>query len=295
MTYSIVACDVERGEVGAAVATGWPAVGSVVPWVEAGAGAVTTQAFTNISLGPHGLALLRDGAAAEVVLERLLASDPERELRQLGVVDMSGRAAAHTGDGCVAEAGHITADGVGVQANMVERSSVWPAMLEAFEHEGGELADRLLAALTAGEREGGDVRGIRSAALIVSPSAAGERPWARLFDLRVDASSSPLEDLGRALAVARAYQALSAGIAAAGAGDLEAALEQSARAWGLAPDDAHVALWHALVLMASGREDEARSLLDEALRAEPRSKEFARRFADSEPGAPLAEILRRIG
>ena len=295
MTYSIVAFDRESGQVGAAVATGWPAVGSVVPWVEPGAGAVATQAFTNIELGPMGLALLREGLSAHEVLERLLESDPRRDLRQLGLVDLSGRAAAATGDGCVAEAGHLAATGVSVQANTAEHASVWPAMLAAFERGQGDLAERLLAALFAGEHEGGDIRGCRSAALVVAPSAADERPWTRHYDLRVDGSSTPLEDLAQALTAERAYGDLSAAITAARSEDLELALEQASRALELVPDDLQIALWHALLLMAAGREDEARPLLHEVLRAEPRLAEFARRFAASERGTPLAEILLRVG
>src|SRR4051794_25784612 len=143
MTYSIVARDPGTGRFGVAIQTCWPFVGASCPWVEAGVGAVATQSFTEVAHGPNGLARLREGEPAKAALAALLANDPGADVRQVGIVDASGRAAAHTGASCVAAAGHATGDGVAVQANMMERATVWPAMLVAWtSSDGADLVDR---------------------------------------------------------------------------------------------------------------------------------------------------------
>src|SRR6185369_8770972 len=121
MTYSIVARDPASGRFGIAIQTCWPFVGAGCPWVESGVGAVVTQSFTEVAHGPNGLARTREGAAAPDTLGALLAADPGSAVRQVGIVDAAGRAAAHTGDRCVTAAGHLSADGSAVQANMMER------------------------------------------------------------------------------------------------------------------------------------------------------------------------------
>ncbi len=294
MTYSIIALDPDTAEIGVAVQTRWPAVGATVPWVEPGVGAVVTQSFTNTDLGPMGLARLRAGIPAPVVLAEIVASDPGRDLRQLGLVDASGRSAAHTGSRCVAAAGHACAAGISIQANMLERADVWLAMLDAFLRAHGDLADRLMAALHAGEHEGGDIRGRQSAALLVAPGGTAAQTWARRYDLRIDASPQPIDELARLLRVARAYEALAVVMDAIEAGDLQAALAGITTAHQLAPEDGQVVFWHAILLLASGRPDEARPLLDGALRSEPRLAEFGHRFADAGHAAPLAAALRSV-
>jgi uncharacterized Ntn-hydrolase superfamily protein len=294
MTYSIVAFDGDTGEIGVAVQTRWPAVGATVPWVEPGVGAVATQSFTNVDLGPQGLALLREGKPAPVALRELVAGDAGRNVRQIGLVDATGRSAAHTGSDCVAEAGHVCETDVCVQGNMLERAGAWHAMLDAFRGTSGDLADRLLAALRAGERSGGDIRGCQSAALLVAPGSPGAEPWVRRFDLRIDDAPRPLEELARLLRVARAYEALRAAIAAIAAGDLEIALEATTAAHQLVPEDAQVTYRHAMVLLANGKTSEARPLLEAALRSEPRLAEFGHRFADAGHGAQIAHALRSV-
>lgn len=291
MTYSIVALDRDSGEIGVAVQTCWPCVGASVPWVEPGVGAVATQSFTNVDLGPKGLARLRAGLAAPDALREIVADDPGRDVRQVGIVDVAGRSAAHTGRSCVAEAGHVCAPDVSIQGNTLERADVWLAMLDAFRAASGDLADRLMAALRAGDRDGGDVRGRRSAALLVAPGSPGAEPWARRFDLRIDQSPRPLEDLARLLQVTRAYEALDAAMDATEAGDLELALTRSTVAHRLEPEDAQLAFWHGVLLLASGRPDEARPVLDAALRSEPRLADFGHRFARAGHGAVLAAAL----
>jgi len=294
MTFSIVALDPDTGEIGVAVQTCWPAVGATVPWVEPGVGAVATQAFTNMDLGPKGLERLRASVPAQDALREIVAGDPGRELRQVGMVDAAGRSAAHTGSACVAGAGHVCDSGVCIQGNTLERTGVWLAMLDAYRRATGDLADRLIAALRAGDRDGGDVRGSQSAALLVAPGLPDAPPWARRFDLRVDASPRPLEELTRLLRVARAYETLDAAMAASEAGDLEMALGRTTVAHEAAPEDAQVAFWHAVILLASGRPHEARPVLEAALLSEPRLGEFSHRFADAGHGALIAEVLRSV-
>lgn len=292
MTFSIIALDPDNGEIGVAVQTGWPGVGATVPWVEPGVGAVATQAFTNVDLGPQALALLREGEPAAAVLVKVVETDLDSDARQLGIVDAAGRAAAHTGIGCVAAAGHVCDQGVVVMGNMLERADAWLAMLDAFRAVTGDLADRLMAALRAAERAGGDIRGGQSAALLVAPGSTAAQPWARRFDLRVDASPRPLEELAGLLRLARAYEALGAALAATEAGALDLALEGTRLAHRLAPDDAQVAFWHAMVLFATDRPEEARPVLEAVLRSEPRLGEFGRRFAAAGRRALLGPALR---
>lgn len=291
MTYSIVAHDPETGEFGVAVATGGPSVGAMVPWVEPGVGAVATQSFTNMDLGPLALERLRLGEPAPAALRALVEADPSREVRQIGLVDSSGTAAAHTGLDCVRYAGHVTGWGLSAQANMVEKPDVWLAMQVAFEATEGELADRLLEALRAAEREGGDMRGARSAALFVAPGAPAAKPWIRRYDMRVDLSPAPLDELAELLRVSRAFEAFDAAFDAGKAGDLEAMLERTRAAHALAPEDPRISFWHAMALLANGRPTEAEPMLGAALRAEPRMLEFARRYLDAGHGAALAPIV----
>lgn len=291
MTYSIVAHDPETGEFGVAVATGGPSVGAMVPWVEPGVGAVATQSFTNMDLGPLALERLRRGEPAPVALRELMAADPSREVRQIGLVDSTGTAAAYTGRDCVPYAGHVSGSGLSAQANMVEQADVWLAMQVAFETTEGELADRLLEALNAAERKGGDMRGARSAALLVAPGAPAAKPWIRRYDMRVDLSPKPLEELAELLRVSRAFEAFDAAFDAGKAGDLEAMLERTTDAYSLAPDDPRISFWHAMALLANGRPAEAEPMLGAALRAEPRMLEFARRYLDAGHGAALAPTV----
>jgi uncharacterized Ntn-hydrolase superfamily protein len=276
MTYSIVARDPATGELGVAVQTRWFNVGAGVPWAEPGVGAVATQSFTKESYGPLGLALMREGASASEALQALLADDPDREVRQVGMVDAAGRSAAFTGGRCVEAAGHLTADGVSIQANMMERPTVWPAMAEAYRSTDGPLADRLIAALRAAEAEGGDVRGRQSAALLVVPATGAA--WAIRYDLRVEDDRAPLDELARLLRVARAYEAFDRSEAPAMAGDLAAAAAAMEEAHELAPDDDQITLWTALMFAGTGRTAEARRLFTEARLAEPRGAEHLRRF-----------------
>jgi uncharacterized Ntn-hydrolase superfamily protein len=203
MTYSIAAWDHEASQWGVAVQSKFPSVGSVVPWAEAGVGAVATQAFANPRFGPDGLALLRDGVAAEDVVARLVAADDARDVRQLGVVDRSGRAAAWTGPACMDWAGHRTGDGYTAQGNILVSRETVDALAEAFEAGAARpLAPRLIDALQAAQAAGGDRRGQQSAALLIVEAGGGYAGLSDVVcDLRVDDHEHPIDELARLYAL----------------------------------------------------------------------------------------------
>ncbi|WP_457566786.1 DUF1028 domain-containing protein, partial [Caldithrix abyssi] len=150
-TFSIVAIDQENGEMGVAVQSHWFSVGSIVAWAEAGVGVVATQSLVNVSFGPRGLELMKAGKSPQQALDELLSSDPGAAYRQVALLDAQGRVAAHTGDKCIADAGHIIGEGFSVQANMMLNKKVVPAMEKAFKNSKGPLAERLMAAMKAAQ------------------------------------------------------------------------------------------------------------------------------------------------
>ena len=187
MTFSIVGADLEKGDWGVAVASKFPAVGAVVPWARAGIGAVATQSWANTTYGPEGLALMGAGTPAQEALDRLVNADDHRADRQAGFVDTQGRAATFTGEGCSEWAGGLTGEGFAVQGNILTGAAVVDEMAAAFTATEGDLCDRLLAALVAGDQAGGDRRGRQSAALLVVREGGGyEGGNDRYIDLRVD-------------------------------------------------------------------------------------------------------------
>ncbi len=257
-TYSIVARDPETGAFGVAVQSHWFQVGTLVPWGEAGVGAVTTQSFVKVEYGPEGLALMRSGASAPEALQRLLDADPQRQVRQVAMVDAQGRTATWTGESCVAEAGGQSGKGYSVQANMMDKATVWPAMAEAYENAKGSFAERLLQALEAAEAQGGDIRGRQSAALIVVSAKSTGQPWKdRLVDLRIDDHENPIAELRRLLDLHKAYGSMNAGDDAVSLGQIEEAVQLYSRAVELAPDIVELPFWQAVTLFLAGREDEA--------------------------------------
>lgn len=205
-TFSLVAYDAERRSWGVVVATKPTCVGAIVPWARWPVGALATQAQANYQYGPGGLAMLRRGLSAPEVVRRLTRADPKRELRQLGVVDARGNAAAWTGSKCKPWAGHVTGEGFSCQGNILANHRVVPAMVAAFEKTRGTLSRRLFGALVAGAEAGGDRRGMESAALLV----VRREPWFdsawsdRWVDLRVDQHPHPVKELGRILQIEEA-------------------------------------------------------------------------------------------
>jgi uncharacterized Ntn-hydrolase superfamily protein len=211
-TFSIVAADVEAGEVGCAVQSRYFAVGSVVPWAKAGVGAVATQAAGVAAYGPKVLALLEEGLAPADALERALADDGAREIRQLGVVTADGRSAAHTGADCLPWAGHRVGEGYAVQGNILAGEAVVTGMEQAFlETRGDSLAERLVTCLEAAQAAGGDRRGQQSSAIVVERSGAAAESREgidRICELRVDDHPEPIIELRRLLGTHLVWDAL---------------------------------------------------------------------------------------
>jgi uncharacterized Ntn-hydrolase superfamily protein len=201
-TFSIVAYDFMNGDLGVAVESKFPAVGAVVPWARARVGAIATQASVNVAYGPKGLELLKKRMSAEQALRELTADDAQKEVRQAAIVDANGQVAAHTGGKCMEWAGHVTGKGYSCQGNILVGSKVVESMARAYEQTDGDLVDRLIAAISAGQAAGGDRRGQQSAAILVVREKGGYEGFTDHYvDLRVDEHTRPIEELKRVLSV----------------------------------------------------------------------------------------------
>lgn len=257
-TFSIVARDPETGEMGVAVQSHWFSVGTIVTWAEAGVGAIATQSFVNASFGPRGLEMLKQGMTAQQTVDSLLASEEGREFRQLAIIDSKGNAASFTGKKCVQPAGNIVGNNFSCQANLMINDKIWPAMAEAFKNASGPLAERMIAALEAGQEAGGDIRGKQSAAMLIVRGESTGKVWEdRLIDIRVDDSPEPIKELKRLLKVHRAYDHMNAGDLAVEKGDMKLALKEYSTAEEMFPDNAEMKYWHAVTLANNGKVDES--------------------------------------
>ena len=206
MTFSIVACDLKEKTWGVAVASKFPAVGAVVPWAQADAGAVATQSFANTSFGPRGAEMMSQGLSAKQTLKLLLKDDPEREQRQVGLVDAKGKAATFTGSSCFDWAGGVTGKGYAIQGNILAGAKVVAEMEKKFLAAKGDLPSRLYSALLAGDRAGGDKRGRQSAAIYVVKPKGGYGGFIdRWIDYRVDDHEDPVPRLGELIELHHLY------------------------------------------------------------------------------------------
>ena len=263
-TYSIVARDPETGQLGVAVQSHWFSVGPLVPWAEAGVGAVATQSLVDPSYGPLGLALMRAGRTAPQALAALKVADPHPEIRQVAMIDAQGNVAAHTGEKCIPAAGHAVGENFSVQANLMLNDEVWPAMKQAYESTQGDLADKMLAALEAAQSVGGDIRGKQSAAILIVRGESTGRPWEdRLMDLRVEDHPNPVQELKRLVRLHRAYEHMNQGDLAMERNDVEGALREYGAAEAMFPENLEMKFWHAVSLVNAGMVDDALPLFKE--------------------------------
>jgi len=269
-TYSIVARDPTTGQMGVAVQSHWFSVGPTVPWAEAGVGAVATQSFVRIDYGPEGLALMKQGVAAPEALKRLVAADDGRDVRQVAMIDASGRVAAHTGAKCIQAAGHRVGPDYSVQANLMLDAGVWPAMAKAFESSRGDLAERMLATLEAAQAAGGDIRGRQSAAIVIVKGTASARPWEdKILELRIEDHPEPVKELRRLVTLWRAYDHMNAGDLAVEKNDIDAAVKHYGAAEAMVPDMDEFVFWHAATLAQKGRLADSLPLFAKAFRLQP--------------------------
>ncbi|MCF8412520.1 MAG: DUF1028 domain-containing protein [Melioribacteraceae bacterium] len=257
-TFSIVAIDKENGEMGVAVQSHWFSVGSIVAWGEAGVGVIATQSFVNVSLGPNGLDLMKNGIHAERALAKLLSEDDGRDFRQVSFLDVKGNVSAYTGQKCISEADHIIGKNYSVQANMMLNDSVVPAMSNAFEKSTGPLAERLMIALEAAQASGGDIRGQQSAAILIVKTEPTGKLWEdRLIDLRVEDHPNAVNEMRRILTVHRAYEHMNKGDLAIEHNNMELALREYSLAQEMFPENLEMKYWTAVSLANGGELEKA--------------------------------------
>ena len=280
-TFSIVARDPQTGELGIAVASRFFSVGSVVPWLDAKAGAVATQANANVTYGPRGLELFARGATAEEVLKVLVRNDPNASSRQVGLVGRDGTSATYSGPDCNAWAGGRSGPNYAVQGNILAGEAVVVAMEKAFLETKGTLARRMYMALVAGEAAGGDSRGKQSAALAVVKEGAGFNGGNdRAIDIRVDDHPEPFQELGRLLDYAEMNYAWNEGWTAFTQKRYAEALVAQERAALVGAKVPEVIYDLAVIRLAAGKRAEALEALERALAMNPKLKTQAQRDKD---------------
>jgi uncharacterized Ntn-hydrolase superfamily protein len=278
VTYSIVARDAVSGQIGIAVQSHALAVGRSVPWVEAGVGAVATQALTNSAFGPDGLELLRQARTPDDVISTLLAGDGRPEVRQVAVIDRHGRTAAATGPACVPFAGHRAGAGYSVQGNMLASDECVVAMAEQYVEAtaaGQPFSERLLQVLEAAEATGGDVRGRQSAAILVANPNPEPRPWRGVvLDVRLVDHPDPLVELRRLVNLSEAHALLDDEVADTSRPRIERYREAMSRA----PEADGLAFRIAVELANQGELEDARREMAVAVAANSRWRETLRRY-----------------
>lgn len=302
-TYSIIAIDQQTGELGIGVQSHFFAVGSAVPWIIPGVGAVATQSLVNKQYGPDGLELLRHGHTPQEVVEQLTAGDDGRDYRQLAVISVDGKVAAYTGRKCIREADHIVGEGFSVQANMMTGKGVPEAMAAAFQSKTvtgsvearPPLARRLLDALNAAEALGGDIRGRQSAAIITAKTASqGRTADEYLVNLRVDDHPEPLVELGRLLDLHYGYALLEAGDTKLGHGDFSGAMEEYCKALENAPENNEMRYWKAVALLQANFRDEAFDILENLIQERPGWLDLLHRLEESELAVFTEELMSEL-
>ena len=270
-TFSVVARDSATGEVGVAVQSHWFSVGTVVSWGRAGVGVVATQSFVNKSFGPRGLDLMESGLSPQAALDSLLASDEGRDVRQVALIDVQGRVAAHTGKSCIQYACDQVGESYSVQANMMLGPDVCMAMDMSMKQSAGKpLAERLILAMEAAQAVGGDFRGQQSAAVLILPGKRTGQPWEDvLVDLRVDDHPAAIDEIRRLYRVHQAYEHMNRGDYFVEIKDMPSAMREYNAARELMPEQVELQFWTALTLANVGEQKKADTLFKEVFHAEP--------------------------
>lgn len=294
-TYSIVAYDEETGQLGVAVQSHWFSVGTLVPWIKAGVGAVATQSFVKVEYGPNGLKLMGKGFSAEDALKVLVENDENSAVRQVGMVDTNGNAAAFTGKNCIQFAGHIVGKNYTVQANLMASATVPTAMVRAYETTKGDLVDKLMAALEAAEKEGGDIRGKQSAAIVVTSGEPTGIDWKdKLFDLRIEDHPEPIIEMKRLIRVARAYQHANQGDLYLETGEVDKALKEYDLAAEYYPENPELPFWTAVSLASVGRVEEALLIFRDVFERAPDLRDLIPRLVPAGLLPDDDELIERI-
>jgi len=265
-TFSIVAMDSVTGELGVAVASRFFAVGAVVPWARAGIGAVATQSFANTTFGWRGLDLMEKGSTPEEAIETLIGSDDDPDRRQVGMVAADGKSATYTGEHCLPWAGGRSGPGYAIQGNILAGEAVVTSMERAYLETEGTLAERLYAALVAGDAEGGDARGRQSAAMLVVKEGAGYGGYTdQAIDIRVDDHPEPFEELGRLLDIAQVNYTWNEAWTLFTRERYDEALPYMEHTAKLAPENAEVLYDLAVIRLAAGKRAAALEALSRAV------------------------------
>lgn len=294
-TYSIVALDEKTGELGVAVQSHWFSVGFLVPWAKAGVGAVATQSFVKVDYGPVGLELMESGKTAKEALAQLIKEDEGEGVRQVGMVDVHGNVATHTGHKCIKFAGHIVGKNYTVQANLMANETVPKAMAIAFEEAEGDLADRMMAALEAAEKEGGDIRGRQSAAmLIVSGNPTGVEWKDTVLDLRIEDHPQPLEELKRLIRIHRAYKHANMGDHYMETGSVDQALIEYQKSAEYYPENPELPYWTAVTLASANRLEESLPIFKKVFALNPNLKILTPRLINSGLLPDDKEMMKKI-
>jgi uncharacterized Ntn-hydrolase superfamily protein len=283
-TFSIVGADPTTGELGVAVQSKFFSVGSVVPWARAGVGAIATQSFANTTFGPRGLDLLAAGTSPEEVIASLTTGDDGRDQRQIGIVDATGRAAAYTGTSCMAWAGHMSGPNYSGQGNILAGEPVVRAMAQAFEQTTGELGEKLMRAIEAGQGAGGDARGMQSAAILIVKAGAGYGGFNdRYCDLRVDDHRDPIAELRRIFDLWKWNALINDGYALCDRNEWTAAFLKGEALVAMKPGEGESYYHLACYYSKAAKREEALTTLEAATRRDPALGSRARLDPDFEP------------
>jgi uncharacterized Ntn-hydrolase superfamily protein len=280
-TFSIVGCDPATGELGVAVASKYFAVGSIVPWAKAGVGAIATQAYVNPDYGITGMELLEKGLSPQAVIDSLTKADTGSASRQMGIIDPKGIAATYTGKQCLFWAGGKLGKNCAAQGNILVSDTVVTNMVRAFENTQGELSDKLLAALLAGDSAGGDSRGRQSAAMYVVQKVEGQR-YDRKIDIRVDDNPQPFVEITRIYKIAKSLAHLETASTLRQKGDLNGAVAEARKAVELGPNIPETYYDLACYLALGGQFDQAMQSITTAIQIGPNFKGMAAKDPDLE-------------